>query len=803
MRKYKVTGMSCSACSMRVEKAVSKLAGVTSCSVNLITGVLSVEGDEPDESVISAVVGAGYGINSDTRPKSGIEKESKAVLSRLVLSAILLLVLVYFSMGYTMWGFPLFPYLERNPIAIGIVQSIFALAIMIINRKFFISGFKGVINRAPNMDTLVSLGSLTSFVYSLVVLVTTGNESKVLHSLYFESAGMILTLITVGKFLESLAKGKTTSAIKSLIALTPSSATLVVGGEEKTVALSAVKVGDIVAVRPGEKIPVDGVVIEGESFANESALTGESMPVEKRVGDKVYSATLNGNGYIKIKTTAVGEQTSLGQIIKAVEEVTLTKAPIAKLADKVSGIFVPVVMTIALITAVVWLITGASVGYSLSRAVAVLVISCPCALGLATPVAIMVGSGVGAKNGVLFKNATALETAGRIDIVAFDKTGTLTEGKPIVTDFLGDEELLKVAYSLERKSEHPLSYAINSYCEQNGVTPYEVESFSAHTGRGVSGIINGETALGGNLNFVGSNIVGEDKIALIKRLESEGKTVIYFSKADKFLGIIAVSDEIKADAVDAIRVLKKQGKRVVLISGDGSRSALAVAKSVGISEVIAEVLPKQKAEEVSKLKETGKVAFVGDGINDALALTTADLGIAIGAGADIAIESADTVLSGGGVTEVVKALTVGKSTLRNIRENLFWAFIYNTVCIPVATGALVPLLGIALSPMVGALTMSLSSFCVVCNSLRLNLIKFPKVNEEVKEMESMQIVLKIEGMMCPHCSGRVKSALEGVAGVVSAEVSHESGQAVVVTDGKVERETLVGVVTSSGYKVIE
>ena len=814
MRKFKVTGMSCAACSARVEKAVEKVDGVENCSVNLLTGILSVEGKATDQSVISAVVSAGYGVKDDNekQAKKESDSESKSIAIRLTVSAVLLLLLMYCSMGYVMWGFPLPNTLDKNPLAVALIQMILSASIMIINKRFFISGVKGVINKAPNMDTLVSLGSLSSFIYSAVmVFVMTDRAIKgdvvgareILHGLYFESAGMILVLITVGKLLESIAKGKTTSAIKALMDLSPITATVIREGKEVVLPVSEVRKGDIFIVRPGESIPVDGVVFEGESSVNESALTGESMPVYKSKGASVYSASVNGNGYLKAEAIAVGEDTMLSKIIKAVEDATSTKAPIAKIADKISGIFVPIVMLIALVTTVVWLAVGQSFGYALSRGVSVLVISCPCALGLATPVAIMVGSGVGAKNGVLFKTATAIEVAGKVKVVAFDKTGTLTEGTPSVTDVFGESELLEIAYALEKKSEHPLSSAIVSYCEERGVALVDCKEFSALPGKGVKAIVGGEECRGGNLDFVGEKIVEKESVLLAQTLASEGKTPLYFTRGERFLGIIAVADKIKADTLTAVEDLKRSGVKVVMITGDNERTAKAIANSCGIDEVIAGVLPQEKASETNRLKKYGTVAMVGDGINDAPALATADLGVAIGVGSDIAIESADVVLSGNSLYGVTKALKIGKKTLKNIRENLFWAFIYNVIGIPIASGVLASV-GVTLSPMIGALAMSVSSFCVVSNSLRLNLIKFKDETTitKSKEKEKMEITLKIEGMMCPHCSGRVKSALEGVTGVEKAEVSHETGLAIVTADKSVSRQVLVDTVVSNGYKVV-
>lgn len=813
MRSYKVSGMSCAACSARVEKAVRQLDRVDECSVNLLTGTLSVSGTVTDKAIAAAVTGAGYGIVGEKAKRADQSEcsEIKPVLARLIVSGITLLVLMYFSMGYTMWGFPLPRALDKNPLAVGLIQMLLSGAVLVINGRFFVNGAKGVIRCAPNMDTLVALGSFASFAYSTAVLFLMTDRAvngdvdgaaKLLHELYFESAAMILTLITVGKLLEGIAKGRTTDAIKALTALTPPTATVIRNGKEVTVAVSELKKGELFIARPGERIPADGVVVEGEGSVDESALTGESLPVYKNVGAEVYSATLNGSGYIKAEATAVGEATALGRIIKTVEEASATKAPIARLADKVSEIFVPTVMTLALIATIVWLLVGKSFGYSLARGIAVLVISCPCTLGLATPVAIMVGSGVGAKNGVLFKTAAALEAAGRIEIVALDKTGTLTKGEPEVTDVMGSAELLSVAYALERKSEHPLSRAIVTHCAEKGIAELDCDGFSACVGRGVTGTVTGKECRGGSLDFMQGS-VSEELCSTAKRLSDGGKTPLFFEADGRCLGIIAVADTLKQDSVTAVAALRSSGKRVVMLTGDNERTARAIADAVGIDEVVAGVLPEEKSAAIERLKKDGRTAMVGDGINDAPALVAADLGIAIGAGTDVAIDSADVVLSGDGLGDAVKALTIGKRTLRNIRQNLFWAFFYNAVGIPVAAGALIPLFGIALSPMLGALAMSLSSFCVVGNALRLNFIKFDKLNaEKAKEKKAMKLTLKIEGMMCPHCSGRVKSALEGCAGVKSAEVSHETGLAVITTCGAADEDALVKVVTDCGYRVV-
>ena len=816
MKKYQVTGMSCAACSARVEKAVSALDGVESCSVSLLTNSMSVEGDVTEDAVIAAVVGAGYSASpedeiTDTPKISAEDKladnETPKLKRRLVTSLVFLAILMYVSMGHTMWNFPLPKALAESPAAIGLIEFILSAIVLVINQKFFISGFKGLVKRAPNMDTLVAIGSAAAFIYSTCVLFVMISAApteamKHLHGLYFESAAMILTLITVGKMLEARAKGKTTDALKGLMKLAPKTATLIKDGVEAVVSADEVRIDDVFVVRPGESIPVDAVVLEGESSVDESALTGESLPVDKGVGDNVSAATINLSGFLKCRATRVGNDTTLSQIIKAVSDAAATKAPIARLADKISGIFVPVVMAIALVTVVIWLVLGKEIGFALARGISVLVISCPCALGLATPVSIMVGSGVGAKSGILFKTAASLEVAGRINIVALDKTGTVTLGEPRVTDIIpidDKDELIALAYSLEIKSEHPLARAVVAYAEENGITPRKLDGFKALTGSGVTAEYDGKTLRGGNMKFI-SSCAEVDEITEKKALElaDSGKTPLVFAYGDKILGIIAVADTVKPDAVEAVKELRDTGIHVVMLTGDNKRTANAVASKVGIDEVIAEVLPNGKSAEIEKLKKLGRVAMVGDGINDSPALTCADLGIAIGAGTDIAIDSSDVVLMKSNPTDAVKAIKLGRATLTNIKENLFWAFIYNVIGIPVAAGVLIPL-GITLNPMIGAAAMSLSSFCVVSNSLRLNLIKF---NKNEKRKKQMEIVLKIEGMMCPHCSGRVKKVLEELAGVISADVSHEKGSAVVKTDGTVALELLKKTVEDQGYKVI-
>ncbi len=813
--------MSCAACSARVEKAVSGLEGVKSCSVSLLTNSMSVDGDVPEETVIKAVVDAGYTARcaDNTTDTEAVlanmndpleDRETPVLKKRLVSSLVFLVLLMYISMGHTMWNFPLPDVLSENPVAIGLLQLILTAVVMVINQKFFINGFRGIINRAPNMDTLVALGSAAAFVYSVCVLfVMTGNADKAaehLHGLYFESAAMILTLITVGKMLEAVSKGKTTDALRGLYSLAPKTATVIKDGKEITVLADTVKTDDIFVVRPGESVPVDGIVIEGGSAVNESALTGESVPVDKSVGDSVSAATVNQSGFLKCRATRVGKDTTLSQIIKAVSDAAATKAPIARLADKVSGIFVPAVIIIALVTTVVWLILGKEIGFALARGISVLVISCPCALGLATPVSIMVGSGVGAKNGILFKTASALEEAGRINTVALDKTGTVTLGEPKVTDVipLGEntnDEFIKLAYSLEIKSEHPLARAVVNFASENGVKSLELDNFRAVSGSGVTAELSGEILCGGNLRFI-SEFAKTDKelTDTVTQLSDAGKTPLIFALGGKIIGIIAVADTVKPDSKDAVKTLKNMGVNVVMLTGDNERTAKAVADTVGIDVVIAGVLPGGKADEIENLRKSGRVAMVGDGINDSPALTSADLGIAIGAGSDIAIDSADVVLMKNSPTDVARAIKLGRATLKNIKENLFWAFIYNVIGIPVAAGVLIPF-GVTLNPMLGAAAMSLSSFCVVSNSLRLNLIKLNTNNKE-KRKKKMEITLKIEGMMCPHCSGRVKTVLEELAGVISADVSHEKGTAVVKTDGTVAAEVLSNTVEAQGYKVI-
>ena len=832
MKQYNVTGMSCAACSTRVEKAVSKLDGVTSCSVSLLTNSMGVEGDVSPEKVITAVESAGYGATLKGADKKSAnsenvdnlkDTETPALLKRLIASLVFLVVLMYFSMGYMMWGFPLPQFLENNHIAMGLIQLLLTAAIMVINQKFFISGFKALFNRAPNMDTLVALGSSAAFVYSTYSLFAMTNAQLAgdmygvmmyMHELYFESAAMILTLITVGKMLEARSKGKTTDALKSLIKLAPKTAVILVNGKETQVSIDKVKKGDIFVVRPGESIPVDGIIIEGSSAVNESALTGESIPVDKSKGDVVSAATINQSGFIKCEASRVGEDTTLSQIIKMVSDASATKAPIAKAADKVSGVFVPVVIAIAIITAAVWLLVGEGVGSALARAISVLVISCPCALGLATPVAIMVGSGVGAKNGILFKTAESLEQSGKIKIVALDKTGTITKGEPKVTDILAFQsdktELLKTALALECKSEHPLAKAIVATASGDGLIPDEVDEFKISSGSGLSGILKGEAVYGGNLRYVSEfTKIPDTAITSAEKLADEGKTPLYFVKRNKLLGIIAVADEIKEDSTEAVKELHNMGLHVVMLTGDNEKTANAVGNLAGVDEVIAGVLPDGKEKVVSKLRQNGRVAMVGDGINDAPALTSADVGIAIGAGTDVAIDAADVVLMKSRLSDVPAAIRLGRATLRNIYENLFWAFIYNAIGIPIAAGLFIPLFGWRLNPMFAAAAMSLSSFCVVTNALRLNFVKIRKNNiktESLKTIEKenlkMEKTIKIEGMMCPHCEATVKKTLEELDGVTQAVASHEKGTAVVTLEKEVPFETLKKAVEDKGYTVI-
>ena len=832
MKQYNVTGMSCASCVARVEKAVNKVDGVTSCSVNLLTNSMSVDGDVKSSDVISAVEKAGYGAslkgNSSKKNKTNDEPlkdtETPKLKKRLFSSLVFLILLMYISMGHMMWGFPLPSILANNHIAMGLIQLLLTGIIMVINQKFFISGFKALIHRSPNMDTLVALGAGASFIYSVYALFAMTNAQvnndmslvmKYMDEFYFESAGMILTLITLGKMLESYSKGKTTNAIKGLMNLAPKKATILVDNVEKVVPIEKVKIGDIFVVKPGENIPVDGVVIEGESAVNESALTGESIPVDKTVGDNVSGATVNQSGFIKCKATKVGEDTTLSQIIKMVSDASATKAPIAKVADKVSGVFVPIVISIAVVTIIVWLLCGATFGNALVRGISVLVISCPCALGLATPVAIMVGNGVGAKNGILFKNATSLETTGKVSYVLLDKTGTITNGTPVVTDIIPSEnytqdDLLSYASSLESKSEHPLAKAVVQKAIDSNIKTLDTTDFKSLTGNGVSAKINGKTIVGGSVKHISSIAnIDEKVIKQADNLATKGKTPLLFVMDNRLLGIIAVADVVKSDSPKAIKELQNMGIKVVMVTGDNEKTAQAIAKESGVDEVIAGVLPDGKEKVVTQYKEKGMVAMVGDGINDAPALTRADIGIAIGAGTDVAIDSADIVLMKSKLTDVSGAIRLSRGTLRNIHENLFWAFIYNVIGIPLAAGVWIPIFGWTLSPMFGAAAMSLSSFCVVTNALRLNFlnIRSSKRDRKIKnitnkkEKNTMTTTLKINGMMCPHCEATVKTALESIDGVTSAEVSHESGTAVVTLSKEVSEDVLKKAVVDKGYTV--
>lgn len=830
MKKFNVTGMSCAACSSRVEKAVSKVNGVKSVSVSLLTNSMGVEGSASDESIIAAVEKAGYGASvAGGEKKQSAEneqlkdKDTPVLMHRLIASVGFLVVLMYISMGHMMWGWPLPAFFADNHIAMGLAQLLLCVIIMVINRKFFISGFKGLIHRSPNMDTLVALGSGASFVYSVYALFAMtdaqvkGNAELVMsymHEFYFESAAMILTLITVGKMLEAHSKGKTTNALKALLNLAPKKATLLIDGKETEVTVDKVKKGDVFVVRPGESIPVDAEITDGSTAVDESALTGESIPVDKVVGDTVSAGTINKSGFIKCSATAVGEDTALSQIIKMVSDAAATKAPVAKIADKVSGVFVPAVIVIALITIAVWLLCGQTVGYALARGISVLVISCPCALGLATPVAIMVGNGMGARKGILFKTAASLEEAGKTQIAVLDKTGTITKGEPKVTDIIPFEitenELLKYAYSIEVKSEHPLAKAIIVKAEELSLNPYEVTDFKAESGNGLSAEYNGKRIIGGSKKYISSLIgISNDILSKADSLSEEGKTPLFFMKGDKLLGIIAVADVIKDESPQAVKELQNMGIKVVMLTGDNERTAKAVGKLAGVDEVIAGVMPDGKEKVVAELKKQGKVLMVGDGINDAPALTRADIGMAIGSGTDIAIDAADVVFMKSKLTDVPAAVRLSRKTLRNIHENLFWAFIYNVIGIPLAAGVWIPLLGWQLNPMFGAAAMSLSSFCVVTNALRLNFfdITNPKKDRKIKykskkDDNAMTKTMKIDGMMCSHCEGRVKQSLEGLAQVSQAEVSHEKGTAVVTLTAEVSNDVLKKTVEDQGYNVI-
>ena len=836
MEQYTVTGMSCAACSARVEKAVSKVPGVTACSVSLLTNSMGVEGTASQADIIKAVVDAGYGASvkgEETAAASAsyqaeeealADHETPILKKRLLASLGFLMVLMYFSMGHMMWGWPVPAFFENNHVAMGLLQLLLAAIVMVINQKFFISGFRGLLHKAPNMDTLVALGSGASFVWSTYALFALSDAQlrgdmdgvmTYMHEFYFESAAMILTLITVGKMLEARSKGKTTDALKGLMKLAPKTAVVLRDGKETTVPIAQVRKGDVFVVRPGENIPVDGVVLEGSSAVNESALTGESIPVDKETGDLVSAATVNQSGFLRCEATRVGEDTTLSQIIKMVSDAAATKAPIAKIADRVSGVFVPAVITIAVLTTFGWLLLGETLGFALARGISVLVISCPCALGLATPVAIMVGNGMGAKNGILFKTAVSLEETGRVEIVALDKTGTITKGEPVVTDLLPAEgatemELLSMAGSLEKKSEHPLAKAVLKKAEEEPVTISEVSEFTALPGNGLSGRLNGEELLGGNLTFISSRVTVPETIKKeAQTLAGEGKTPLFFAKGGRLAGIIAVADTIKEDSPKAVKELQNMGIHVVMLTGDNERTAKAVGAQAGVDEVIAGVLPDGKESVIRSLKSKGKVAMVGDGINDAPALTRADIGIAIGAGTDVAIDAADVVLMKSRLSDVPAAIRLSRATLRNIHENLFWAFFYNIIGIPLAMGVWIPLFGWQLNPMFGAAAMSLSSFCVVSNALRLNFFDMyrsdrdKKIKEKKKkETKTMEKTLKVEGMMCEHCEARVKKALEAVPGVESAVANHKDGTAVVTLSQDVPYETLKKAVEDQDYKVI-
>ena len=843
MEQYNVTGMSCAACSARVEKAVSKVPGVTSCSVSLLTNSMGVEGSASAADIIAAVEEAGYGAEKkgtkssvSSAASSGSaaaaagdslkDRETPKMKKRLIASLCFLIPLMYFSMGHMMWNWPVPSFFEHNHVAMGILQLLLTGIVMVINQKFFISGFRGLIHRAPNMDTLVALGAGASFVWSTYALFAmTGAQMRgdmegvmsYMHEFYFESAAMILTLITVGKMLEARSKGKTTDALKSLMKLAPKTARVLRNGVEEEVGIDQVRKGDIFVVRPGENIPVDGIVLEGNSAVNESALTGESIPVDKKEGDRVSAATLNHSGFIRCEATRVGEDTTLSQIIQMVSDAAATKAPIAKVADRVSGVFVPAVIGIAIVTIIVWLAAGQTLGFALARGISVLVISCPCALGLATPVAIMVGNGVGAKNGIMFKTAVSLEETGKTQIVALDKTGTITSGEPRVTDIIPaegvtEEELLSGAYALEKKSEHPLAHAILVTAEEKQInTGLETTDFQAVPGNGLTGKMGTDMLAGGNLKFISKNAQVSDEIkSLAETLANDGKTPLFFSRNGKLTGVIAVADVIKEDSPEAVKELQNMGIHVVMLTGDNERTANAIGKQAGVDEVIAGVLPEGKESVIRRLKKKGKVAMVGDGINDAPALTRADMGIAIGAGTDIAIDAADVVLMKSRLTDVPAAIRLSRAALRNIHENLFWAFFYNVIGIPLAAGVWIPLFGLQLNPMFGAAAMSLSSFCVVTNALRLNWFKLydagrdKKIKSKRKQEETtMEKTMKIEGMMCGHCEARVKKALEALPEVDQAEVSHEAGTAVVTLNTQAADDVLRKAVEDQDYKVTD
>ncbi len=845
MEQYNVTGMSCAACSSRVEKAVSKIPGVTSCSVSLLTNSMGVEGTASAHDIINAVEQAGYGASlkgvnkeqvSISEAEEALEDHETPILKRRLIASVgFLLVLMYFSMGHMMWGWPLPAWFNDNHIAMGLVQLLLAGIIMVINQKFFISGFKSLWHRAPNMDTLVALGSMASFVWSVYALFAMtraqvdGDSAAVMNYMmdfYFESAAMILTLITVGKMLEARSKGKTTNALKNLMKLAPKTAVVLRDGQETTIPIEQVHKGDIFVVRPGENIPVDGVIVEGTSAVNESALTGESIPVDKAAGDLVSAATVNQSGFIKCEATRVGEDTTLSQIIKMVSDAAATKAPIAKIADRVSGVFVPAVITIAILTTLVWLLTGHEFGYALARGISVLVISCPCALGLATPVAIMVGNGMGAKNGILFKTAVSLEEAGKVQIVALDKTGTITSGQPEVTDLLpadeiSEQELLTMAFALEKKSEHPLAKAILGHAESLHLTAPEVTDFHALPGNGLSAVLDNETLIGGSMKFISSQVSVPAALSQkAEKLAEEGKTPLLFARNGKLVGIIAVADVIKEDSPQAVKELQNMGIRVVMLTGDNERTAKAIGAQAGVDDVIAGVLPNGKESVIRSLKEQGKVAMVGDGINDAPALTRADIGIAIGAGTDIAIDAADVVLMKSRLSDVPAAVRLSRATLKNIHENLFWAFFYNVIGIPLAAGVWIPIFGWTLNPMFGAAAMSLSSFCVVTNALRLNLFKIhdAKKDKKIKQATSIEVkndynikekeqktmvkvTVNVEGMMCGHCEAHVNEAIKKAFGVEEVVSSHESNTTVFTAPEKVDEDKIRQTIKDAGYEV--
>ena len=843
MEQYSVTGMTCAACQARVEKVVSNVPGVTDVSVSLLTNSMGVEGTATSADIVAAVEKAGYHasvkgaqMESSQGAEALADTETPKLLKRLIISLIFLMPLMYLSMGHMMWNWPLPGFLNNNHVGMGLAQLLFTVIIMVINQHFFISGFTSLIHRAPNMDTLVAMGATAAFGYStyalfaITVAQTSGNDKLVMsymHEFYFESAAMILTLITLGKTLEAYSKGKTTDALKSLMNLAPKMATVIRNEQEMLISADQVKKGDIFLVKPGESIPVDGIVLEGNSAIDEAALTGESIPVDKAVGDTVSAATINQSGFIKCEATRVGEDTTLSQIIKMVSDAAATKAPIAKIADKVSGIFVPAVITIAIITIIGWILAGESVGFALARGISVLVISCPCALGLATPVAIMVGNGVGAKHGILFKTAVSLEEAGKVDIVALDKTGTITNGQPKVTDILpvdgiSEQELLETAFSLEKKSEHPLAKAIVEYGEEKNFTVSVVDNFKAVPGNGLTGTLNEETLIGGNLLFIEKSLsISKELKHSAEQLASAGKTPLFFAKENRLLGMIAVADVIKEDSPQAIKELKAMGIHVVMLTGDNERTAKAIGEQAGVDNVIAGVLPDGKESVIQALGKKGKVAMVGDGINDAPALTRADVGIAIGAGTDVAMDAADVVLMKSKLADVPAAIRLSRGVLRNIHENLFWAFFYNTIGIPLAAGLLIPVLGWKLNPMFGAAAMSLSSFCVVTNALRLNLLNIRSTkkdkkkknaidvslininNNEKKEVNEMTKTMNIEGMMCGHCEAAVKKALEALPEVASAEVSHEKGTAVVTLEKEIADDILKKTVEDKDYEVVE